>query len=671
MSLYPDSPNPPNYAAGLMDFSPLGNLGNDFYKGADNQLGYDRARAFAGGLPRNPDGSLNYPAMMETMARFGDTSQIAPLSNIDLDRRLIDTAMREGGFGMPDAPGAAPAAAPAGASAAPGAGIPPTAGTAPSQRVLSPGAAQTQRVDVAAHGIPRAQPKNSVPGGDDGETSLISIVSQKLGNDEQAGPIALKIAEALKLDPNATNDPAKVANLGKYVDGYLTRNGIKTAQAAPASSAAPAAPAAPAPVATGAGDPLAGILPPGVTRENAGAYLEQLRRRAAAFALSPRTAAMAKQYEDRAKVIETALQPTGEQKNAFASGSASPLQYENAKVVAKVAAENNAQTPEQKLYKQAVDQGFQGTELDFQAYREQLKAGNFKVVGKDINGNDIHGFVNGKDQTVKEYQTQGSVRDAGTSSLTGEAYLATIDPGRANQIRAMADGRMAPPGGMALKSPQIQSLMRDVAQFEPGFDFTTWKARNDTRTDLAKGKMGQNVSSFNTAIAHLDSLSRAADGLGNSRFPLYNTVANMAANATGDDAVKRFNIAKTAVADELTRAFRGSGGNVHDLVQWEDAINAAGSPKQLHAAIQQAVELLKGRIDAVGDQYNRGMGKTTDPLTLLSPKAKASFERLSGGGAEDAAPTGVQEGATATNPETGERLQLKGGRWVSMKAAPK
>lgn len=281
----------------------------------------------------------------------------------------------------------------------------------------------------------------------------------------------------------------------------------------------------------------------------------------------------------------------------------------------------------------------------------QQEKPTFGVIGKDQNGNDVHGFIDPSKRSVSPVSAQpaqGAGMSGGNASLTGDAFLQTQDPGRANQIRAIAEGRMSPPGGMSLKSPQIQGLMRDVAQYEPGFDLTSWTARNKTRADLSSGKMGQNISSFNTAIGHLETLNDAAEALGNSRFPAYNTVSNMALSATGDPRINKFEVARTAVADELTRAFRGTGGNVHDLVQWEKAINAAGSPAQLKAAISQAVELLRSRIEAVGDQYNRGMGKTTDPLKLLSPKAATAIRKLSG----EAEPPPEQPPATAPQPQS-------------------
>jgi hypothetical protein len=293
-----------------------------------------------------------------------------------------------------------------------------------------------------------------------------------------------------------------------------------------------------------------------------------------------------------------------------------------------------------QYYKQETDAGRTPKGIfDYEvALSDREPNDKFVVIGKDKSGNDVHGFVdiankkifgvNGKEIDPKSLAST----DAGgaNNDLTGDAFLQTLDTGRANQIKALVEGRMPPAGGMSLKSPQIQALMRDAAQYEPGFDFTLWKSRNDTRTDMAKGKMGQNVTAFNTAIGHLDTLDKAATALGNRWSPMWNSVANMVETATGDPRVKQFEVARTAVADELTRAFRGSGGNVHDLVQWENAINSSGSPAQLKAAVKQAVELLRSRIEAVGDQYNRGMRTNADALDLLSPKAKAGIQRLSG-----------------------------------------
>jgi hypothetical protein len=273
----------------------------------------------------------------------------------------------------------------------------------------------------------------------------------------------------------------------------------------------------------------------------------------------------------------------------------------------------------------------------------------FSVIGKDRYGNDVHGFVNPSTQKVTPAQfdptqtAQGSAPGPVDPNITGDAFLSTLPKPQGDQIKGIVEGRISPPGAFALKTPYWQKMLTDVAQYEPGFDLTKWGQRSATAKDFASGKSAQNITAFNTAISHLDTLDKAADALGNTSFPMANTIKNAFGNATGSPQVKQFEIAKTAVADELTRAFRGTGGNVHDLVQWENAINSAGSPAQLKAAVKQAVELLRGRIDSLGDTYNRGMNTKTEPIKLLSPKAQDALSRLSGEGTAETKPQAPAE----------------------------
>jgi hypothetical protein len=126
-------------------------------------------------------------------------------------------------------------------------------------------------------------------------------------------------------------------------------------------------------------------------------------------------------------------------------------------------------------------------------------------------------------------------------------------------------------------------------------------------------------------------LSDSADQLGNTSFPLVNEVTNMYRSGTGDPRIVAFNTAKQAVTDELTRVFRGTGGSNADIEGWEKNINAANSPQQLKAAIQQGVNLLGSRISAVGEQYKKGMGTSAQPLDLLNSHAKQTLAKLPGG----------------------------------------
>ena len=285
---------------------------------------------------------------------------------------------------------------------------------------------------------------------------------------------------------------------------------------------------------------------------------------------------------------------------------------------------------------------------------------------------------------IKKTGPEGPIGGGGAETpaidptITGDAFLSQLDPARANTVKSIAEGRQQPPSGFALKNPKVLALLRDVAQYEPGFDLTLWKSRNAMQTSATSGKIGQNIASFNTAIGHLGDLEKSINGLENTGFTPYNMAANWA-RAKYDPKfagkIKDFESAKTAVVDELTRAFRGTGGNVHDLVAWEKNINAADSPEALRAVTKQVVALLDSRIEALGDQYQRGMQHTVpkDMHDLLSPKAKNTYQRLVTGTGETSAPAAAAAAAPppanrvkgAVYPTPKGDLRWTGSGWVS------
>lgn len=211
---------------------------------------------------------------------------------------------------------------------------------------------------------------------------------------------------------------------------------------------------------------------------------------------------------------------------------------------------------------------------------------------------------------------------------TGDAYLKTLDPARAAQVKALAEGRMEIPKGNALRSGPGAALLADVATYDPTFDAANAPARRAARMKFTSGTQGQNITSFNTALGHLDTLAQAAEGLDNSNFPLWNRVANGFENATGDPRITQFKVAKQAVVEELGRAFKGAAPTVNDSNNWESAINDAQSPAQLRAGIKQAAELLQSRIGAMRDSYNAGMGTTNQPLPMLNDHAEDALSHF-------------------------------------------
>lgn len=227
----------------------------------------------------------------------------------------------------------------------------------------------------------------------------------------------------------------------------------------------------------------------------------------------------------------------------------------------------------------------------------------------------------------------GTAGSPGASGLTGDDFLKTLSPAMANQVKALAEGRQAPPNGMAMRSPMGQALLAAVAQYDPTFDATNYAARSKTRNAFTSGKEGQMLNSFNTAIGHAGELYDAANKLNNTSFPAVNSALNWAVTQTGDPRVTAYNQTRDALVGELTKAFRGSSGNKADIEEATKNLSAAGSPDQLKAAIGQAMKLLASKANSLTDQYQQAFGPNSSP-NFLDPHAQAALQHLQQGGVD-------------------------------------
>ena len=246
--------------------------------------------------------------------------------------------------------------------------------------------------------------------------------------------------------------------------------------------------------------------------------------------------------------------------------------------------------------------------------------------------------------------------DVGSSggALTGDAFLATLPKNTAALVRGLAEGRQAFPTGNALRSEYWQQMLGMVAQYDPQFDAANSRSRYMTRREFTSGMMSRGIVALNTVMGHLGSLEKAAEELDNADYPLYNMAANAAASATGDPRVRRLNLAKTAVADELERVFRGTGGTLAGTKNWQAQFDDSSSPDQFRVGIATAVELVRSRLEAVADAYKRGMGVSKDPMEFLSPDAREAYARLLAKYEADLAPSA---GGTTNNSAHPQDIQ--------------
>jgi hypothetical protein len=175
--------------------------------------------------------------------------------------------------------------------------------------------------------------------------------------------------------------------------------------------------------------------------------------------------------------------------------------------------------------------------------------------------------------------------------------------------KAIAEGRLAPLSGFALARPSAQKVMSRVVEINPDFDPTQFQTRQKAEKDFGTGKQGNSVRSFNTALAHLDTLGTLADALNNKDTQLINKVGNAYATQSGNAAPTNFEAAKKIVGDEIVKAITAGGGGVHDREEAAKTIAAASSPAQLKGVIGTYKELMRGQLGGLRQQYETTTGK--------------------------------------------------------------
>lgn len=240
----------------------------------------------------------------------------------------------------------------------------------------------------------------------------------------------------------------------------------------------------------------------------------------------------------------------------------------------------------------------------------------------------------------------------GGAGGTGAAYLSTLQPQIAAQVKALAEGREQFPTGYALKSPYWQNMIRSVAQYDPTFDAVNYGSRYATRKDFTSGKSAQNLNALNTAIGHAAQLYSQIPDVNSSSFPLFNAVGNAFSKGVGGAGVPNWDQTAAALASEATRVFRGDSGAEADVNRYLQQLSANGSREQKQAVLRNLAGLFNSRIEQLGSMYNKGMGTTDQPLPMLNPNTSRIMEALQGG----QAPPDMWQSATGQTGAATSRL---------------
>lgn len=241
-------------------------------------------------------------------------------------------------------------------------------------------------------------------------------------------------------------------------------------------------------------------------------------------------------------------------------------------------------------------------------------------------------------QTTNSIITPNKITEPDATGQYNEQFLSTLTPALAAQIRGIARGDLTMPNGRVLQTPYGQSLMNAVMQYDPSASEANLATRKATRISFTSGKDSDAIGSLNTAIFHAGNLLKNAKDLNNTSSPLYNAIVNPIAENIGvTNSNKAFQKAaaktqddSTALGHELAKVFRAQGMSEGEAKDWQNKFSTNKSPAQIKDAVDEAINLMDGRLYQLGQKYQQGMGKAIDPLQLLSPKARETYQQIRG-----------------------------------------
>lgn len=242
-----------------------------------------------------------------------------------------------------------------------------------------------------------------------------------------------------------------------------------------------------------------------------------------------------------------------------------------------------------------------------------------RPTGANIQGSEqVSGEVPGG---FKFTNMQPPAQEGATTSFSA---LAPQEQGMAQEI---ANYRYPFQALSRIPGPQRVRILNAAAEVNPDFDANQYQTRQGMMKSFSSGPDADNIKSANTLVGHLDGLLTAGEQLHNRSFTPWNAVANTVQSSTGNPAQVTFKTKADAVASELAKLFKGTGGSSEkEIKEWRDNLSPNMSPDQIRASAASILDLINSRVDAIRTKWTQGMG-TDKGAPGLSAEAQQILQK--------------------------------------------
>jgi hypothetical protein len=230
---------------------------------------------------------------------------------------------------------------------------------------------------------------------------------------------------------------------------------------------------------------------------------------------------------------------------------------------------------------------------------------------------------------AKQKAAQRQSASLNPQGLTGEAFIKTLPPARANTLRAFANGLMVLNPSALERTDKGQAYLDDIYAAYPDLDSSKAPAYAKLRANFSSGKEAAGINAANTSIHHLNLMSQNLDqataGLTGSVEQFFG--GNAAGRKVAADAA--------AVAGELGKLYQGGVVGEAEAKKWQEKLdpNSVGMTiNKLRENVQEFTELLGGKLEAFQEQWDDGVPSKLIPApkAIASPESIAAYKRMTG-----------------------------------------
>lgn len=234
-------------------------------------------------------------------------------------------------------------------------------------------------------------------------------------------------------------------------------------------------------------------------------------------------------------------------------------------------------------------------------------------------------------------------------------YLNSLPAEHRSLVQSIGQG-LVDPAGRLLYRKDGQQIMQEVTTAYPGYDFSRAPEYAATRKAFTSGKTADAINALNTAMGHMLTMYQNAS-LGGS-LPVIGGVERAAGN---QPAINLAN-AKTALVDELGKAYKAGALTDQDVKSWKARIDA-WSPAEIKGNAVSFVQLLDSKLSSYEQQWKNGSPPgAVAPIQILSPEARNAYQLITG----RKPLTGSGLTNIQVNPQTHQQIGWDGSQWVDI-----